>query len=154
MIGTRFLRGETMSKIKNFIAQETTSWIEFPDIDGFEVHLRFLSREDLVKVRNQALTFKFNKRTRQREEEIDNDRFLEAYSEKAILGWRGLKVKHLPMLLPVDISGANPDEKVEWSEEEAKDLLQSSSIFDQFITDAMNDFEQFSKKKADEAAKN
>ena len=154
VIGTRFLRGETMSKIKNFIAQETTSWIEFPDIDGFEVHLRFLSREDLVKVRNQALTFKFNKRTRQREEEIDNDRFLEAYSEKAILGWRGLKVKHLPMLLPVDISGANPDEKVEWSEEEAKDLLQSSSIFDQFITDAMNDFEQFSKKKADEAAKN
>jgi len=143
-----------MSKIKSFIAQETSSWIEFPDIDGFEVHLRFLSREDLVKVRNQALTFKFNKRTRQREEEIDNDRFLEAYSEKAILGWRGLKVKHLPMLLPVDISGTNGDEKVEWSEEEAKDLLQSSSIFDQFITDAMNDFEQFSKKKADEAAKN
>ena len=154
VIGTRFLRGETMSKIKNFIAQETTSWIEFPDIDGFEVNLRFLSREDVVKIRNQALTFKFNKRTRQREEEIDNDRFLEAYSEKAILGWRGLKVKHLPMLLPVDISGANPDELVEWSEEEAKDLLQSSSIFDQFITDAMNDFEQFSKKKADEAAKN
>ena len=143
-----------MSKIKSFIAQETTSWIEFPDIDGFEVHLRFLSREDLVKIRNQALTFKFNKRTRQREEEIDNDRFLEAYSERAILGWRGLKVKHLPMLLPVDISGANPDEKVDWSEEEAKDLLQSSSIFDQFITDAMNDFEQFSKKKADAAAKN
>ena len=154
VIGTRFLRGETMSKIKSFIAQETTSWIEFPDIDGFEVHLRFLSREDLVKVRNQSLTFKFNKRTRQREEEIDNDRFLEGYSAKAILGWRGLKIKHLPMLLPVDISGANAEETVEWSEEEAKDLLQSSSIFDQFITDAMNDFEQFSKKKAEVAAKN
>ena len=58
------------------------------------------------------------------------------------------------MLLPVDISGANAEEPVEWSEEEAKDLLQSSSIFDQFITDAMNDFEQFSKKKAEVAAKN
>ena len=68
-----------MSKIKSFIAQETTSWIEFPDIEGFEVHLRFLSREDLIKIRNQALTFKFNKRTRQREEEVDNDRFLEGY---------------------------------------------------------------------------
>jgi len=155
VIGTRFLRGETMSKIKNFIAQETTSWIEFPDIDGFEVHLRFLSREDLIKIRNQALTFKFNKRTRQREEEVDNDRFLEGYSERAILGWRGLKIKHLPMLLPVDISSApNKEEEVAWNEEEATDLLKSSSIFDQFITDAMNDFEQFSKKKADEAAKN
>ena len=143
-----------MSKIKSFIAQETTSWIEFPDIDGFEVHLRFLSREDLVKIRNQALTFKFNKRTRQREEEVDNDRFLEAYSAKAILGWKGLKVKHLPMLLPVDISGANPDEKVEWSEDEAKDLLQSSAIFDQFITDCMSDFEQFSVTKKEQNEKN
>ena len=143
-----------MSKIKNLIAKETTSWIPFPDVDGFEVHLRFLAREDLLKIRNQSLTFKFNKRTRQREEEIDNDRFLEAYAGKSIMGWRGLKIKHLPMLLPVDISGADVNEEVEYSEEEAIDLLKSSSIFDQFITDAMNDFEQFSKKKADEAAKN
>jgi len=153
-MGTRILRGEIMSKIKNLIAKETTSWIPFPDVDGFEVHLCFLTREDLLKIRNQSLTFKFNKRTRQREEEIDNDRFLEAYAGKAIMGWRGLKIKHLPMLLPVDISGADGNEEVEYSEEEAIDLLKSSTVFDQFITDAMNDFEQFSKKKADEAAKN
>jgi hypothetical protein len=143
-----------MSKIGNFISKETTSWIEFPDIDGFEVHLRFLTREDLMKIRNQSLTFKFNKRTRQREEEIDNDKFLEHYAGKAIMGWKGLKVKHLPVLLPVDISGANGDEEVEYSEDEAIELLKSSTIFDQFITDAMNDFEQFSKKKAEDAAKN
>ena len=143
-----------MSKIGNFISKETTSWIEFPDIDGFEVHLRFLTREDLMKIRNQSLTFKFNKRTRQREEEIDNDKFLEHYAGKAIMGWKGLKIKHLPVLLPVDISGANGDEEVEYSEDEAMELLKSSTIFDQFITDAMNDFEQFSKKKAEDAAKN
>jgi hypothetical protein len=132
-----------MSKIGNF-----------PDIDGFEVHLRFLTREDLMKIRNQSLTFKFNKRTRQREEEIDNDKFLEHYAGKAIMGWRGLKIKHLPILLPVDISGANGDEEVEYNEDEAMELLKPSTIFDQFITDAMNDFEQFSKKKAEETAKN
>ena len=49
-----------MSKIGNLVAKETTSWIEFPDIDGFEVQLRFLTREDLMKIRNQSLTFKFN----------------------------------------------------------------------------------------------
>lgn len=143
-----------MSKIGNLIAKETTSWIEFPDIDGFEVNLRFLTREDLMKIRNQSLTFKFNKRTRQREEEIDNEKFLEAYAGKAIMGWRGLKIKHLPVLLPVDISGANGDDEVEYSEDEAIDLLKSSTIFDQFITDAMNDFEQFSKKKSETTAKN
>ena len=57
-----------MSKIKNLVAKETTTWVEFPEIDGFEVNIRFLNREDLMKVRNASLTYKFNKRTRQREE--------------------------------------------------------------------------------------
>ena len=143
-----------MSKIKNLVAKETTTWVEFPDIDGFEVNLRYLTREDLMKIRNASLSYKFNKRTRQREEEVDNDKFLEHYAAKAIVGWKGLKAKHLPVLLPVDISSMDANDNIEYSEEEAVELLKSSTIFDQFITDAMNDFEQFSKKKADEAAKN
>jgi hypothetical protein len=143
-----------MSKIKNLVAKETTTWVEFPDIDGFQVNLRYLTREDLMKIRNQSLTYKFNKRTRQREEEIDNDKFLDHYAEKAIVGWKGLKVKHLPVLLPVDISSMDANENIDYSEEEALELLRSSTVFDQFVTDAMNDFEQFSKQKAEENAKN
>ena len=143
-----------MSKIKNLIAKETTSWVEFPDIDGFEVELVYLNREDLMKIRNRSLTFKFNKRTRQREEEIDNDKFLEAYSEKAIKGWKGLKAKHLPDLLPVDISNMDSEELIEYNEDEALELLKNSTVFDQFVTDCMNDYEQFSKKKEEEDEKN
>lgn len=143
-----------MSKIKNLVAKETTTWVEFPDVEGFEVNLRYLTREDLMKIRNSSLTYKFNKRTRQREEEVDNDKFLENYAEKAIVGWKGLKVKHLPVLLPVDISSMDGDENVEYNEEEAVELLKSSTVFDQFITDTMNDFEQFSKKKAEDDSKN
>ena len=143
-----------MSKLKNLIAKETTSWVEFPDIEGFKIELVYLNREDLQKIRNRSLTFKFNKRTRQREEEIDNDKFLEAYSEKAIKGWKGLKAKHLPVLFPADISSMDPEENIEYDEEDALELLKNSTIFDQFITDCMNDFEQFSVKKAEEDAKN
>ena len=143
-----------MSKIKNLIAKETTSWVEFPDIDGFEIQLAYLNRDDLMKIRNRSLTFKFNKRTRQREEEVDNDKFLEAYAEKAIKDWRGLKAKHLPILFPADISSMDPEENIEYDEEDALELLKNSTIFDQFITDCMNDFEQFSVKKAEEEAKN
>jgi len=143
-----------MSKIKNLVAKETTTWVEFPDIDGFEVNLRYLTREDLMKIRNASLSYKFNKRTRQREEEVDNDKFLEHYAEKAIVGWKGLKAKHLPVLLPVDISSMEANENIDYSEEEAVELLKSSTVFDQFITDAMNDFEQFSKQKAETDAKN
>jgi len=143
-----------MSKIKNLVAKETTTWVEFPDIDGFEVNLRYLTREDLMKIRNASLSYKFNKRTRQREEEVDNDKFLEHYAEKAIVGWKGLKAKHLPILLPVDISSMDANENIDYSEEEAVELLKSSTVFDQFVTDAMNDFEQFSKQKAETDAKN
>ena len=143
-----------MSKIKNLVAKETTSWVEFPDIEGFEVELVYLNREDLMKIRNRSLTFKFNKRTRQPEEEIDNDKFLEAYSEKAIKGWKGLKAKHLPDLLPVDISNMDSEELIEYNEDEALELLKNSTVFDQFVTDCMNDYEQFSKKKEEEDEKN
>ena len=143
-----------MSKLKNLIAKETTSWVEFPDIDGFMIELVYLNRDDLMKIRNRSLTFKFNKRTRQREEEIDNDKFLEAYSEKAIKDWKGLKAKHLPILFPADISAMDPEENIEYDEEDALELLKNSTIFDQFITDSMNDFEQFSKKKAENDEKN
>ena len=143
-----------MSKIKNLVAKETTSTVEFPDIDGFEIELVYLNRDDLMKIRNRSLTYKFNKRTRQREEEVDNDRFLEHYSQKAIKDWKGLKAKHLPVLFPADISSMDPEEDIEYTEEDALELLKNSTIFDQYITDCMNDFEQFSIKKAKEDEKN
>jgi hypothetical protein len=143
-----------MSKIKSMLVKETSTWVEFPDIDGFEINLRFVTREDLLKIRAASLTYKFNKRTRQREEEVDSTKFLEVYSERAIADWRGLKVKHLPMLLPVDISSMNPEESVDYTAEDAVELLKNSPVFDQFITDTLADFEQFSRKKAEDDAKN
>ena len=143
-----------MSKIKNMIAKESSTWVTFPEIEGFEVNLRFLTREDLLKIRTASLTFKFNKRTRQREEEVDSAKFLEAYAEKAIAGWRGLRIKHLPLLLPVDISSMDPEENIEYRDEGALEILKNSTIFDQFVTDTMNDFEQFTKKKAETNSKN
>ena len=136
------------------LVKETSTWVEFPDIEDFEVNLRFVTREDLLKIRAASLTYKFNKRTRQREEEVDSAKFLEVYAERAISDWRGLKVKHLPMLLPVDISSMNPEESVDYTAEDAVELLKNSPVFDQFITDTLADFEQFSRKKAEDDAKN
>ena len=143
-----------MSKISKLIAAETITEVEYPDIEGFVVNIAYLTREDLVKIRNQSLSYKFNKRTRQREEEIDQDKFLEAYTKKAIRGWKGLKMKHLPNLLPVDLTGANLEEVIPYTEEEALDLIKSSTVFDQFITDCMSDFEQFSVTKKEQNEKN
>lgn len=144
-----------MSKIKGLLVTgDKTIEVDFPEVDGFKVTVSYIPREDLIKIRNQALVYKFNKRTRQREEEVDNDKFVEAYAERVIKGWTGLKVKHLPKLLPVDISSLNAEDDVPYSGEDALDLLRNSSIFDQFITDTVNDLEAFSIKKKETALKN
>ena len=143
-----------MSKISKLIAKETVIDVEFPDIEGFVVKLVYLGRDDLLKIRNASLIYKFNKRTRQREETVDNDKFVEDYARRAIKGWTVLKVKHLPKLLPVDISAMKPDDDISYTEEDALDLLKSSTVFDQFVTDALNDYENFSISKRDEDSKN
>ena len=108
----------------------------------------------MMKIRNQALVYKFNKRTRQREEEVDNDKFLEAYADAVIKGWSGLTVRGLATLLPIDTASADPKEAVDYSADDALLLLKNSTIFDQFITDALNNFEVFERESKEQAEKN
>ena len=143
-----------MSKIASLHAQETTIEIEYPEIDGFVISLVYLNRDELTKIRNRSLSYKFNKRTRQREEEVDNDKFLDEYTKKAIKGWKGLFVKDLPQLLPIDMTNANPQEEISYNEEEALELIKNSTVFDQFITDAMQDYEQFTIEAKEQEIKN
>lgn len=143
-----------MSKIKNMLIKEAANWVEFPGIPGFFVEINFMPKEELLKIRKASLSFVFNRRTHQREEEVDSAKFLSLYAEKAISNWRGLKIKHLSQLLPVDTSYMNLEEEVPYSVEDAEDLLKNSPVFDQFITDSINDFEQFSKKNREADVKN
>ena len=143
-----------MSKIASLHAQETTIEVEYPEIDGFVISLVYLNRDDLMKIRNRSLTYKFNKRTRQREEEIDNDKFLDEYTKRAIKGWKGLFVKDLPQLLPIDMTNVDASEEINYNEEEALELIKNSTVFDQFITDAMQDYEQFTIEDKEQEIKN
>lgn len=128
--------------------------VQFPDSDTFYVSLAYLSREKLVKVRNRSLVVKFNKRSRQREEEVDNDKFLEEYARAVVKGWRGLTIRELSKMMPIETTGANLEQDVPYSEEDALELLRNSTIFDQFVTDTMNDFEVFENEKSADAVKN
>jgi hypothetical protein len=143
-----------MSMIKNLMIDEKIIEIEFPDSDGFFVKLSYVGRDKLMKIRNRALVFKFNKRTRQREEEVDNDKFLEEYSREVIRGWKGLTIRELARILPIDTTGADMDKDVPYSEDDALELLKNSTIFDQFVTDCMNDFEIFERDTTEAAEKN
>lgn len=129
--------------------------VEFPDIEGFKVKIAYPSRERLIKIRNQSLKISFNKVTRQKEETVDNDQFLANYSRSVIKGWTGLTYKGLADLIPVEESKVS-DMKAEiaYTEEDAEFLLKNAPKFDQFITEAVSDFQNLQAKKQETATKN
>ena len=141
-------------ELKSLLVDTKTAWVDFPGLEGFEVELANLSRKELVNLRKRCTIQKFDRKTRQIQETLDEDKFVEDFARSTIKGWKGLKAKHLPDLLPVDISNMDSEELIEYNEDEALELLKNSTVFDQFVTDCMNDYEQFSKKKEEEDEKN
>lgn len=141
-------------KISNLVADKRKVEVEFPKIDNFLVTLCYIGRDELVKIREHNLTYKFNPATGTREETIDNDTFLKEYAEKVIVGWKGLKVKDLHKLFPADVSAYKPDDEVEFSVDNAHELLENSTLFDQWLTDCMNNVELFNKQEEENQIKN
>tara|TARA_Y100000034_G_C6791903_1_gene354645 strand:+ start:68 stop:496 length:429 start_codon:yes stop_codon:yes gene_type:complete len=142
-----------MSKISNLIAEKIAE-IEYPGIEGFKIKLRYLPRDELTKIRSSCLSYKFSKVSHQREEEVNNDKFIKLYSEKAIAGWSGLTVGALPQLLPVKLTGVDLKENIPYDKKEAHDLLKNSVPFDQFVTDSMQDLAIFEDEQRETEEKN
>ena len=133
--------------LKSLLTPSKTVGIEFPGMEGFEVKLTYLAREELLKLRNRSVKQVLNKRTRAYEEQLDNDKFLEEYSKAVIKGWKGLKYKYLEELLLVDTREVDPEDELAFSIENAELLLKNSGDFDNWVSDMLGDLENFTKSK-------
>lgn len=133
--------------LKSLLTPSKTVGIEFPGMEGFEVKLTYLAREELLKLRNRSVKQVLNKRTRAYEEQLDNDKFLVEYSKAVVKGWKGLKYSYLEELLLVDTSEVDPNDCLEYSEENAELLLKNSGDFDNWVSDMLGDLENFTKSK-------
>ena len=121
--------------------------MEYPGIEEFEVQITYLAREELLKIRNKCLKQKFNKKTRQFEDELDDDIFLTEYVKGVIKGWKGLKYNRLGELILVDVSAQNPEDELEFTQENAEVLMRNSNDFDTWITEVTGDLENFTESK-------
>ena len=121
--------------------------IEFPGMDGFEIDICYLARDELLKLRKKCVTTKFNRRTHQPEETLDEDKFLTEYTAAVIKGWKGLKVSYLEELLLVDISKLNPEDELPWTQENAETLMKNAADFDTWLTETVGALENFTKVK-------
>ena len=111
------------------------------------VELCYLAREELVKLRKKCITNKFNKKTHQPEEILDEDKFLVEYCKAVIKGWSGLKYRYLEELLLVDVSALDADDVLPHTQENSELLMKNSGVFDTWVTETVSELENFTGNK-------
>jgi len=134
--------------LASLMTPSKTVTMDYPGIDGFTVDITYLAREELLKLRNRCLKQRFNKKTRQFEEELNDDRFLTEYVKGVIQSWSGLKYSRLEELLLVDVSHLSPDDELSYSQENAELLMKNAPDFDTWVTETVSDLENFTDSKS------
>ena len=138
---------DTPVSLATLLTPSKTVSVDFPGYSGMSVDLCYLGREELIKLRKRCVTTKFNKRTRQPEEEIDEDKFIVEYCKAVIQGWSGIKFRYLEELLLVDVSNLDPEDELPYTQDNAELLMKNSNVFDTWVTEAVGDLENFTGNK-------
>jgi len=133
--------------LKSLMTPSKTVTMDYPGYEGFTIDVCHLAREGLLKLRKRCLSNKWDKKTRQPIEELDDDKFLTEYTTAVIKGWKGLKYSYLEELLLVDVSQFDPNDCLPYTQDNAATLMQNGSDFDSWLTDAVGDLENFTQNK-------
>lgn len=138
---------DTPVSLASLMTPSKTVSIDFPGYSGMKVDLCYLAREELLKLRKKCVSTKFDRKTRQPEEILDEEKFLIEYCEAVIKGWSGLKYRYLEELLLVDVSSLDADDELAYTKDNAELLMRNSSTFDTWVTETVGDLENFTSNK-------
>ena len=138
---------DTPISLASLMTPSKTVTIDYPGYSDMSVDLCYLAREELLKLRKKCVTTKFDKKTRQPEEILDEEKFLTEYVRAVIKNWSGLKYRYLEELLLVDISELDPEDCLPYTQENAELLMKNSSDFDTWVTETVGDLENFTGRK-------
>ena len=118
-------------------------WIDFPGLSGFSVEVANLSRKELTALRKRCTSQKFDRKTRQLVETLDEDKFVSEFAEASIKNWKGLTVEHLDTLILINTDDQDPEAEVEFSKDNAEVLVTNSSEFDTWLNEVVFDLDNF-----------
>jgi hypothetical protein len=130
-------------ELKSLLVDSKTTWVEFPGLNGFEVELANLSRKELTNLRKKCTINKFNRKTRQFEDELNDEKFVIEFTRSTVKNWKGLKLEYLQDLLLVDLKDQDSKKELEFSEENAQVLVENSTEFDNWLNEVVFDLDNF-----------
>ena len=129
--------------LKKLMVDTKAVWVDFPGLPGFEVEVANLARKELTGLRKKCTTTKFDRKTRQAVETLDEDKFITEFTNAVVKNWKGLTLAHLETLLLVDIDGQDATKELEYSEDNAETLVSSSTEFDTWLNEVVFDLDNF-----------
>ena len=130
-------------ELKKLMVDTKAVWIDFPGLSGFSVEVANLSRKELTSLRKKCTTSKFDRKTRQLVENLDEDKFVTEFSKAVIKNWKGLTLESLETLLLIDIGDQDPKKELNYSVDNAETLVSSSTEFDTWLNEVVFDLENF-----------
>jgi len=104
-----------------------------------------------MELRKKATTTKFNKKSKQPEEDVNGELFQDLYIKAVIVGWSGFKYKYLTKMLPVNTSKIPVEEykedegDFEYTPANASVLMKNGGDIDNWISAELEDIENFTK---------
>ena len=130
-------------ELKKLMVDVKEVWVDFPGLSGFKVKVANLSRKELTNLRKRCTVQKFDRKTRQVIETLDEEKFVSEFSASVIKGWEGLTLEHLETLLLIDTEGKNMSEELPYTSENAEVLVSSSTEFDTWLNEVVFDLDNF-----------
>jgi len=130
-------------KLTDLMVDTKSAWMDFPGCPGFQVEVANLARKELVALRKRCVSQKFDRKTRQMVEELDEDKFVVEFARATIKGWKGLKLKYLEDLILVNLNDQDLELELEYDEEQAQVMVQNSTEFDNWINEVVFDLANF-----------
>jgi len=129
--------------LKKLMVDTKAVWVDFPGLPGFSVEVANLSRKELNGLRKRCTTQKFDRKTRQVNETLDEDKFVIEFSLSTVKNWKGLTLDHLSSLLLIDTDGQDLTKELDYSIENAETLVSSSTEFDTWLNEVVFDLDNF-----------
>ncbi len=134
-------------ELKKLVVNVKEVWVDFPGLSGFKVKVANLSRKELLGLRKRCTVQKFDRKTRQLNEELDDEKFVVEFTGAVVKGWEGLTLEHLETLLLIDTEGKDMEEELPYSIDNAEVLVSSSTEFDTWLNEVVFDLDNFRSQR-------
>lgn len=133
-----------LAKLVPTNTESMTAVVEYRD--GIKFKLRFISRSTLSRIGQLCVVWKYNDKTRQRQQHLDNDKYAAEFCRQAVIGWEGVTLRKLANLMPLDLSqvpAEDQDKDLPFDVDNLLVLVKNAYELDNFLQDTAVDIKMF-----------